>query len=268
MEIIDWKQFLLPYEQTVEELMAKFKNIKNQYKELNVHSPIEEVEGRVKRVNSILDKLSKKNFSVDQVEQKLEDIAGIRIICRFVEDIEKVVKMLRNRDGFDLTINEERDYITNIKPSGYRSYHVLITYPIMNTLGRSDIKAEIQIRTISMDFWAKIEHSLRYKYSNHMPDDLQSRLISAAEAAFTLDNEMSTIRHEILEAQEVIKMKADLVEVIVENIRKLHTLAKVENINQINKDFITLYSEGSIEEFIEFDKQLKVMIELYKLEHM
>ena len=268
MEIIDWKEFLIPYEQTVDELMVKFKNIGHQYKKSNIHSPIEEVEGRVKGVTSILDKLSKKNLNVDQLEKKIEDIAGIRIICRFVEDIERVLKIIRERDGFDLKINEEKDYITNTKSSGYRSYHVLITYSIMNSEGQKDVKAEIQIRTLSMNFWAKIEHSLKYKYSNHMPDDLQSRLISAAEAAFKLDKEMSTIRHEILEAQEVIKMRNHLVDDIVENIRKLHTVAKVENMNQVNKDFITLYSEGSLEELIEFDKQVKVMVDLYKLKYV
>lgn len=268
MEIINWDEFLLPYEQTVNELMVKFKTIGEQYKKTNKHSPIEEVEGRVKKVKSILDKLTKKNLALNQMEEKIEDIAGIRIVCRFVEDIERVVNLIRERNNFDLTIKEERDYITNIKSSGYRSYHILINYPIIIGGNLKDIKAEIQIRTISMNFWAKIEHSLRYKYSNHMPEELQRRLISAAEAAFQLDKEMSTIRYEILEAQEVIKLKNDVVENIVNNIRKLHSIAKIENINQINKDFIVTYSEGNLEELIEFDKQVKIMVELYNLKHV
>lgn len=268
METIDWNNFLLPYEQTVEELMSKFKAIARQYKQLNIHSPIEEVEGRVKRVKSILDKLEKKNLDLSQMEDKIEDIAGIRIVCRFVEDIETVVNLIKERNNFDLTINEERDYITNTKSSGYRSYHMLINYPIITSSGPKNMKAEIQIRTITMNFWAKIEHSLRYKYNNHMPEDLQRRLISAAEAAFQLDKEMSTIHHEILEAQEVIKVRNDVVENIVENIRKLHKIAKLENINEINKKFILLNSEGSLEELIEFDRQITVMVELYKIRYI
>lgn len=268
METIDWNYFLLPYEQTVEELMSKFKNIAKQYKQLNIHSPIEEVEGRVKGVKSILDKLNKKNLDISQMEEKIEDIAGIRIVCRFVEDIEKVVNLIKERNNFDLTINEEKDYITNTKSSGYRSYHMLINYPVITCNGPKNIKAEIQIRTITMNFWAKIEHSLRYKYNNHMPEVLQRRLIFAAEAAFKLDKEMSTIHHEILKAQEVIKIRNDIVKNIVDNIEKLKEIAMLVNIDDINKKLTLLNSDGSLEDLIEFDRQIKVMVELYKIKHI
>ena len=102
-----------------------------------------------------------------------------------------------------MTIIEERDYVSNVKPSGYRSYHIVIEYPVQLISGEKKILAEIQIRTMSMNFWATIEHSLNYKYQGEFPDSLKARLKRAAEASFMLDKEMSEIREEIQEAQQL-----------------------------------------------------------------
>ena len=134
-------------------------------------------------------------------QQDMQDIAGVRIMCQFVEDIYEVVDLLRERS--DMNILEERDYISNVKPSGYRSYHIVVEYPVQLITGEKKILAEIQIRTLAMNFWATIEHSLNYKYQGSFPSDLSARLKSAAEAAFNLDNEMSEIREEIQEAQNL-----------------------------------------------------------------
>ena len=131
----------------------------------------------------------------------MQDIAGVRIMCQFVEDIYEVVDLLRERS--DMNILEERDYISNVKPSGYRSYHIVVEYPVQLITGEKKILAELQIRTLAMNFWATIEHSLNYKYQGAFPSDLSARLKSAAEAAFKLDNEMSEIREEIQEAQNL-----------------------------------------------------------------
>ncbi len=266
MEIINWNELFIPYEQTVDELIAKFKGIGKQFKKLNQHSPIENVEGRVKTKSSILEKTNKKNISLDEITDKIEDIAGIRIICRFVEDIDKVISLIRDRDGFDIKILEERDYITNTKPSGYRSYHILIKYPLIMCTGPITIKAEIQIRTIAMNFWATIEHSLRYKYNGNMPEELKNRLISSAEASFQLDKEMDFIRGEILEAQKITKIKNDTVDDILDVIQKLHNDVKLDNINELNKAFIELYQEDNLDKLLEFKQQIRVMANLYKLE--
>ena len=203
MEILNWKELLNPYEQAVTELKLKFENAMNEYKTLGLYSPIESVSGRVKKPASIMDKAKKKNIPNNKIEEEIEDIAGIRIICQFAEDIQKVVSLIKRRDGYDLKIVEERDYITNTKPSGYRSYHVIIKYPINSVMGYREILAEIQIRTMAMNFWAVTEHSLKYKYKGNLPDDLKQRLINCAEAAFNLDNEMSTIRNEIAYALRI-----------------------------------------------------------------
>src|SRR5690606_27286318 len=164
------------------------------------------VTGRVKPVPSILDKLKQKNLTLDQVED-LYDIAGVRIMCQFVDDIKQVVHLLRNRNDFEVV--EEKDYISNKKESGYRSYHMIIRYPVQTIYGKKTVLAEIQIRTLAMNFWATIEHSLNYKYNGQFPDDIQFRLKRAAEAAFLLDEEMSLIREEIREAQVVFSNKKE-----------------------------------------------------------
>lgn len=133
------------------------------------------------------------------------DIVGLRIMCQFVDDIDIVVDILRQRQDFKVI--EERDYIRNTKASGYRSYHVIIKYPIETLSGQKHILAEIQIRTLAMNFWATIEHTLRYKYDGAYPDEIQHRLERAAEAAYLLDEEMSEIKDEIQEAQKYYTQK-------------------------------------------------------------
>ncbi len=120
-------------------------------------------------------------------------------MCQFVDDISTVTELIRQRK--DMRVVEERDYITHNKPSGYRSYHMIVEYPVETIQGKKVVLAEIQIRTLAMNFWASIEHSLNYKYKGMFPEEIKNRLQSAAEAAFRLDEEMSSIRSEIQEAQ-------------------------------------------------------------------
>ena len=112
-----------------------------------------------------------------------------------------------------MKIIQERDYITNRKASGYRSYHLVVEYPVQMLEGEKKLLAEIQIRTLSMNFWATIEHSMNYKYKGQIPEDIQERLFRAAEAAYQLDEEMSSIRDEIQEAQHVFNRKEQKKEV-------------------------------------------------------
>ncbi|WP_165444443.1 GTP pyrophosphokinase [Lactiplantibacillus mudanjiangensis] len=197
----DWNHFLLPYQQAVDELKVKLRGMRKQFRDLNQHEPIEFVTGRVKPVDSIKEKMTRRKVQEDRIEQDMQDIAGLRIMCQFVEDIYQVVDLLRKRS--DMTILEERDYISNEKPSGYRSYHIVIEYPVQMVGGPKKILAEIQVRTLAMNFWATIEHSLNYKYQGDFPENLSQRLQRAAEAAFSLDKEMSEIREEIQEAQSL-----------------------------------------------------------------
>jgi len=199
MAMADWDEFLTPYKQAVDELKVKLKGMRAQFEKEHTHSPIEFVTGRVKPVASIIEKAAMKGIPLDRLEEEMQDIAGLRMMCQFVDDIKIVVGLLRRRNDFRIV--EEKDYISNKKPSGYRSYHVIIEYPVQTIRGEKKILAEIQIRTLAMNFWATIEHSLNYKYKGRFPEEINMRLKRAAEAAFRLDEEMSEIREEIQEAQ-------------------------------------------------------------------
>ncbi|OZB96775.1 GTP pyrophosphokinase family protein [Paenibacillus sp. XY044] len=234
----DWGLFLLPYEQTVEELKVKFKTMRAELKKREEYAPIEFVTGRVKRISSILDKAKRLNVPMDQLEQGIEDIAGIRIMCQFVEDIRRVAEYIRKRK--DLTVLYEKDYITNYKESGYRSFHMIVEYPVQTAVGQKPVLAEIQIRTLAMNFWATIEHSLSYKYRESLPDNIRKRLQTAAEAASVLDNEMSSIREDILEAQKQFEDDSNVTSTVLAMIHQLYyyhlvneAMAFQERFNQI-----------------------------------
>lgn len=197
----NWQAFFVPYEQAVSELKIKLKGIRKQFREKGEHSPIEFVTGRVKPEHSIKMKLKRRGIRRERLESEMTDIAGLRIMCQFVDDIYKVVELIKTRN--DMRVVNELDYIANKKESGYRSYHLIIEYPVQSIDGEKKIYAEIQIRTLAMNFWATIEHSLNYKYQGDFPIEIQQRLINAAEAAYLLDEEMSEIREEIQEAQHL-----------------------------------------------------------------
>ncbi|KHF38833.1 GTP pyrophosphokinase [Halalkalibacter okhensis] len=203
----NWEIFLTPYKQAVDELKIKLKGIREQYQQSSKHTPIEFVTARVKPVTSILDKAKRKNVPLDQLEEGMQDLAGVRIVTQFVEDIETVVELIRTRRDFEIV--EERDYIFDKKPSGYRSYHLVLRYPVQTIEGEKKVLVELQVRTLAMNFWATIEHSLNYKYSGEIPEDIKMRLQRAAEAAFKLDEEMSIIRDEVRDAQEIITTKQE-----------------------------------------------------------
>lgn len=200
---MDWKNFLTPYTQVVDELKVKLRGLRVQFEHESSHSPIEFVTGRVKPVSSIKEKMLRKDIPYERIATDLQDIAGLRIVCQFVDDIYDIIQRLRSRNDFEIV--EERDYIMHKKDSGYRSYHLIISYPVETIHGERKIIAEIQIRTLAMNFWATNEHSLNYKYKGKIPEKVQSRLKGAAEAAFRLDEEMSKIKDEIQEAQRIFK---------------------------------------------------------------
>ncbi|MFZ3577923.1 GTP pyrophosphokinase [Virgibacillus sp. DJP39] len=202
---MNWKALLGPYSQVVEELKVKLKGMRSQFEYESRHSPIEFITGRVKPVTSILEKVETRNIPLEKIEQEMQDIAGLRVVCQFVDDIYNIVDMLRSRKDF--RIIEEKDYISDKKDSGYRSYHIIIEYPVETIHGEKKLIAEIQIRTLAMNFWATNEHSLNYKYKGSIPSEVKTRLQRAAEAAFKLDEEMSKIKNEVQEAQRIFHRK-------------------------------------------------------------
>ncbi|WP_141506116.1 GTP pyrophosphokinase [Paenibacillus luteus] len=231
----DWNLFLQPYEQAVEELKVKFKTMRVELKIREAYAPIEFVTGRVKRISSILEKAKRLNVPSDQLDKGIEDIAGIRIMCQFVDDIHRVASLIRTRR--DLTLVYEKDYITNFKDSGYRSYHMIVEYPVQTALGYKIVLAEIQIRTLAMNFWATIEHSLNYKFKESLPEDVRDRLKKAAEAASQLDTEMTSIRKEILDAQTEFEEQSNVVSKVLSGIQDLYFYHRVREAAQFQMRF-------------------------------
>lgn len=193
----DWNTFLMPYAVAVEEIKVKLRELRKQYLQDSTEAPIEFVTGRVKSVDSILEKMKRRHIEDDHLEDEMQDIAGLRVVVQFVEDIYEVVELIRHRS--DMMIVEERDYVKYNKASGYRSYHIVVEYTVELIDGPRKILAEIQVRTMSMNFWATIEHTLNYKYQGQFPEHIAKRLEKSAEVAFKLDQEMSEIRFEIRE---------------------------------------------------------------------
>ena len=247
MTIKSWKEFLAPYDQAVEELKVKLKSIRKEYRKRNEYSPIEFVTGRVKEVSSILEKANKYAIPVDRVKYEMEDIAGIRIMCQFVDDIDRVVEIIRERE--DMQILYEKDYVKNVKPSGYRSYHMVIRYPVYMAKGKVEILAEFQIRTLAMNFWATIEHSLNYKYKKNLPNEIKLKLKSAADAAFTLDEEMLEIKDEIMDAQKLFEVKSDIITTIMNGILNLIAIGKIPEASRYQMSLNKLIEEGEVWEF-------------------
>lgn len=261
MEIQLWREILNPYELAVDELLVKFNHLKREHKELGIYCPIEDVQGRVKAISSIIEKAHKKHIKIKDAEDQIEDIAGIRIICQFVEDIWRVLDLIRQRD--DMEIKREKDYITNSKPSGYRSYHMIVYYTVQTLKGPKKLKVEIQIRTLAMDFWATIEHSLQYKYKHSMPEHIHERLTAAGNAILTLDKEMSEIRSEVMDAQNSFQIKANTVSEILNNIQNLFYVANKREVEKIQDEFYAIYATNDLEKLKRFQLQLDTIAESY-----
>ena len=262
MAINDWKSFLMPYEQAVDELKVKLRSIRKEYRKKKEYSPIEFVTGRVKEVSSILEKANKFGIPVDRIRFEMEDIAGIRVMCQFADDIDKVVELLRSR--CDMQVLYEKDYVRGVKSSGYRSYHMIIKYTVNMVEGPMDILAEFQIRTLAMNFWATIEHSLNYKYKQQIPVELKQKLKSAADAAFKLDEEMLEIKDEIKDAQKLFEVKSAIISDVMNQILVLISLGKIPEASRYEKSLNKLIENGDVWELNSLLDSIKKEIDKYK----
>ena len=262
MEIQLWRSILCPYELAVRELIVKFEHIISEHRENDLYSPIEQVSGRVKSVSSILEKMQRKHIPMERMEEEVEDIAGIRIICLFEEDIETVASLIQNRS--DMTIKSEKNYLKHVKQSGYRSLHLIIYYTVETLNGPRKLQAEIQIRTMAMDFWATIEHSLQYKYKGDMPPHVAERLTNAADAIILLDQEMSSVRDEIMDAQNSSQMQSNLVKDILNNIENLYRVSSEREITKIQTEFLRVFHTKDLKQLERFHRQLDIIAEGYR----
>lgn len=259
----EWKKLLIPYEQAVDELKLQFKAIRKEYRDLNEYSPVEFVTGRVKSISSILEKCKRRNIPENSIEDLMEDIAGIRIMCQFVDDIYKVAELIRQRDGRSLRIVYEKDYINHPKDSGYKSYHIIIKYPVQTAYGEREILAELQIRTLAMNFWATIEHSLNYKYNQNLPPEMRERLKKSALAAASLDAEMCEIRNEVINAQLLFEQKSNMTFDITENINLLKANQMEQEALKFQALFDGMWQYGSVQQLEKLLADIKACLPVY-----
>ena len=191
------KDLLIVYEWGQRTLLTKLNIMYEDFRNFRESNPIENIRGRIKSPESIAQKLHKMNVAItaENARKYLKDIAGIRIICPFAKDIYYLIDLLRSMP--DINILDEKDYVGNPKPSGYRSYHVIMEIPVFYSGKTEYVTVEVQIRTEAMNFWSTLEHKARYKYQEHIPQHLCDELVICADKIAELDNRMFLI-HEII----------------------------------------------------------------------
>ena len=195
-----FQQVMMHYTCAIREVKTKLEVLNDELSVKNQRNPIEMIKSRVKKPLSIVEKLQRRGLevSLESMVKNLDDVAGVRIICSFVDDIYEVAEMLVRQD--DVKVIAVKDYIKNPKPNGYRSYHMIVEIPVFFSKGKTPMRAEIQIRTNGMDFWATLEHQLRYKQNIEEMDgyeEVSTELLNCARAVIDMDNEMQRIKDKI-----------------------------------------------------------------------
>lgn len=199
-DVDSWKTVMFLYQSALKEVGTKLEILNDEFQHVHQYNPIEHIKTRVKTAESIVKKLKRYGYetSIENMVKYINDIAGVRLICSFTSDIYRLAEMIGNQS--DLKVLSIKDYIKNPKESGYKSYHMLVSVPIFLSDSVVDTKVEIQIRTIAMDFWASLEHKLRYK--KDIPADqaqqLQEELLACATQSAQLDNRMQEIRNQLV----------------------------------------------------------------------
>lgn len=190
---------LMNYQCAIMQVETKFNILNNRLSMQDEQNPIESIKSRVKSLDSIIRKLEKLGLpiTIEAAEENLRDIAGVRVVCSFVDDIYRIEENFLAQE--DITLVTRKDYISNPKPGGYRSLHLVVKTPIYTEIGKKDMFVEIQMRTIAMDFWASLEHKLRYK--KNLDPRLAEELKSCAEESAKLDEKMLRIRERIANAK-------------------------------------------------------------------
>lgn len=185
------------YQAAIREIRTKLEILDDEFQMRHKRNPIHHMQSRMKSVPSMMEKLARRNAnkSISSAVEQLTDIAGIRVICSYLEDVYRVADLLTQQD--DIHLVRVRDYIKQPKENGYRSLHLVVEVPVFLSEGRLLVPVEIQLRTIAMDFWASLEHSLRYKAQGEVPDDISRELIQTASDIALLDRRMQDIHDKV-----------------------------------------------------------------------
>ncbi len=191
------KELMSCYRCAMMEVETKFRVLNEEFSLASDRNPIETIKTRIKSMESIGEKMERMNKlpTAENIENSLNDVAGIRVICCFPSDIFTVANALLSQD--DITLIEMKDYITHPKPSGYRSLHLIVEVPIFLHNRKKNMRVEVQLRTLSMDWWASLEHQIRYKKSASITPEIEQEFIQCAQAAAEMDEKMENVQKKI-----------------------------------------------------------------------
>ena len=201
-DIDSWETLMFLYNSALKEVGTKLEILNDEFVHVHKYNPIEYIKSRIKTSESIVKKLRRQGheISVENMLNHIKDIAGIRIVCSFTSDIYRIAEMIGKQN--DLTVISVKDYISNPKTSGYKSFHMLVSVPIYLSDRVVDTKVEIQIRTIAMDFWASLEHKIYYKFEGNAPEYISEELRDCANIVSKLDAKMLQLNEAIMKAKK------------------------------------------------------------------
>lgn len=200
--IDSWKEVTLIYNSALKQISTKLEILNDEFQHVHRYNPIEHIKSRIKTPESIVKKLKKHGYesTIANMVKYVNDIAGIRVICSFTSDIYQIADMISNQS--DINVISVKDYIVNPKPSGYKSYHMLVTVPVYLSDRIEQTKVEIQIRTVAMDFWASLEHKIHYKFEGNAPEHIKTQLVECSRIVSQLDERMLNLNEEIQHLEE------------------------------------------------------------------
>lgn len=196
-----WENAMFLYRSAMKIVTTKLEILNDEFQHIHKYNPIEYVKYRLKTPESIVKKLARNGYdsSMENMIEYINDIAGVRLVCSFTSDIYRLAEMIKKQKDFKVFV--EKDYLAQPKPSGYRSYHLLVEVPVETSTGVVDVKVEIQIRTIAMDFWASLEHKIYYKFEGNAPEYISKDLQECSAIISELDAKMLSLNEAILEAK-------------------------------------------------------------------
>ena len=196
-----YEEVMLIYNGALRQIQTKLSILNDEFQHVHNYNPIEHIKARLKTPESIVNKLKRHGYpsTLENMVKYCNDIAGVRVICDFTSDIYKIADMISNQS--DIRVLAIKDYLANPKPSGYKSYHMIVTVPVYLSDRIVDTKVEIQIRTIAMDFWASLEHKIQYKFTGDVPSGIAEELLECAKMVSNLDEKMLLLNNEIQESQ-------------------------------------------------------------------
>lgn len=215
--MVDYKEMRMRYSCAIKEVRTKFDVLNSEFNVRYQRNPITSINSRLKSSTSIMEKLNRKglSFTVENVEKNLYDVAGIRVVCSYVDDIYVLAEALAQQD--DITVIRRKDYIRNPKPNGYRSYHMIVSVPVFFSDQTREMAVEVQIRTIAMDFWASLEHQLKYKQEVPNQAEIVKSLTACAEQIALIDEQMWQVRQQIERSEDLPTEE----EILLEKLRKI-----------------------------------------------